>query len=167
VGTHARYFERTRDVLAELGPQAEISVQRPYSEIRQACENAAIAIVPSICKEAFGRTALEAHAGGAALISSGSGGLSEISGQAALFTPDVTAETIGDAVKALLTDPALRNRIAHKGGKRVRERFDIRRQAARLDHFLLNVAASGRAQAVSGRTGDGAKADKELRKAAA
>ncbi|MGF1621796.1 MAG: glycosyltransferase family 4 protein [Rhodomicrobiaceae bacterium] len=162
VGTHARYFEQTRDVLAELGPQAEISVQRPYGEIRQACEHAAIAIVPSICREAFGRTALEAHAGGAALISSGSGGLSEISGQAALFTPDVTARTIEDAVKTLLTDPALRKRLAHEGAGRVRERFDIRSQAARLDGFLLDVA--GRCnQAASG----GTKADKEIRKAAA
>jgi glycosyltransferase involved in cell wall biosynthesis len=167
VGTHARYFEDTRDVLADLGPQAEISVQRPYGEIRQACEHAAIAIVPSIYKEPFGRTAMEAHAGGAALISSGSGGLSEISGEAALFTPDVTAETIADAVKTLLTDPALRNRIAREGAKRVRERFDIRRQAARLDDFLLDVAAGSLAQAPSGKTGDGAKVDKELRKAAA
>jgi glycosyltransferase involved in cell wall biosynthesis len=143
VGTNARYFEDTRDVLAELGPQAEINVQRPYCEIRQACEHAAIAIVPSIYREAFGRTALEAHAGGAALIRSGSGGLSEISGQAALFTPEVTAETISGAVRTLLTDPALRNRIARQGAERVREHFDIRRQAARLDDFLLDVVAGG------------------------
>lgn len=167
VGTHARYFEKTREVLAELGPQAEISVQRPYGEIRQACENAAIAIVPSIWNEPFGRTALEAHAGGAALISSGSGGLSEVSGQAALFTPEVTTETLSAAVEKLLTDPALRNHIAHEGTKRVRERFDIRRQAARLDGFLLYVAAGCCDGTASGATRHLSKADKETRKAAA
>ena len=74
-------------VLSELEPfksRIAVRMQRPYKEIIAAFEKAAIAVVPSICRESFGRTALEAHAGGAALISSGAGALREVSGDHAL-----------------------------------------------------------------------------------
>ena len=91
--------------------------------------------------EAFGRTALEAHAGGAALISSGIGGLREVSGTSALYLPDVAADAIAAALDALIDAPGLRERLAREGAAWVRDRFSIESQAARLDSFCLDLVA--------------------------
>ncbi len=65
-------------------------------------ERAAIAMIPSKWREPFGRTCLEAHAGGAAVISSGSGGLREISGDAALYATDAEVDGLIDALRRLI-----------------------------------------------------------------
>jgi len=144
-GTSVRpdYFSQVRETLAPLGPQATIEVQQPWERVKQANEQAAIAVVPSVCAEAFGRTALEAHAGGAALISSGTGGLPEVSGENALMLPEVSSAAIAEAVRTLITSRGLRHRLASQGALRARERFDIRVQAARMDDFLLRVVECG------------------------
>jgi len=62
-------------------------------------------VVASKWAEPFGRVTLEAHAGGAALISSGTGGLSEISGDAALYLEAVTGPVIASALCQLAGCP--------------------------------------------------------------
>lgn len=136
---HPEYFQRVQATLGTLGRQAEIAVQRPFSEVKAAVESATIALVPSKWAEPFGRTALEAHAGGAAVISSGTGGLAEVSGETAFMLPAVTAEAISAAIETLISDAALRERLAQEGMKRAQERFDIGMQAARLDAFYETV----------------------------
>ena len=95
--------------------------------------------------EPFGRTALEAHAGGAALISSGTGGLSEISGGAALTLPSVTPHSIAASIRTLIENSELRHRLAREGAERVRARFDIKTQSSRLDGFCQAVASGAAA----------------------
>lgn len=147
VAVHEGYFERVRTALAVAGPQAEIQVQRPFVEVKAAYEHAAIALVPSKWTEPFGRTALEAHAGGAALVSSGTGGLREISGDTALMLQNVTPEATARAIEALIADQSLRESLARTGAERARAHFCIQTQAARLDAFCKKVvsckAASG------------------------
>ena len=135
LAVHPDYVAAVRAALSPLGEQAIIEEQRPFAEVKTAYERAAIAVVPSKWDEPFGRTALEAHAGGAALISSGTGGLAEVSGKAALILPEVSPEAIGVAVGTLIADEALRAKLAEAGAKRVRQFFDINTQAARLDDF--------------------------------
>jgi glycosyltransferase involved in cell wall biosynthesis len=136
---HPDYSAEVRRILSSLGSQAEIGVQRPFAEVKAAYERAAIAIVPSKWTEPFGRTALEAHAGGGALISSGTGGLAEISGETALMLPSVTPDAIARGVETLIKDPGLRERLAREGAARVRNHFDIKRQAMRLDEFCCSL----------------------------
>ena len=54
----------------------------PYAEVKAAWERAEVGMVLTTGPEPFGRTALEAMASGAALITSGRGGLAEICGPA-------------------------------------------------------------------------------------
>ena len=89
------------------------------------------------------RTALEAHAGGAALISSGTGGLAEISGDAALMLPEVTPDAIASAIAMLIVDQPLRESLAHKGAAHARAHLGIEAQAARLDAFYATIARQG------------------------
>jgi glycosyltransferase involved in cell wall biosynthesis len=119
-------------------------VDRPFAEVKALNESAAIALIPSMWREPFGRTCLEAHAGGATVISSGSGGLREISGEAALFLRRVDAGTIAEALEALIGDEALRVRLAAESSARVRRLFDVRRIAADLDDFCADVIYSAK-----------------------
>ncbi len=141
VEVHPDYFRSVRTALSSLGGRAAIEVQRPFSEIKTAFERAAIALVPSKWIEPFGRTALEAHAGAAAVISSGTGGLMEISGDTALMLPAVTPGAIAAAIKKVIRDDRLRCELARAGRERTQARFDIHLQAARLDAFCKSVAS--------------------------
>ncbi|MBX2804335.1 MAG: glycosyltransferase family 4 protein [Hyphomicrobiales bacterium] len=141
--SHPDYLGKVRKAVAELGEQAVIEIQRPFDAVKNAFENASIAVVPSICSESFGRAALEAHAGGAALISSGTGGLAEVSGANALRLGSVAPVQIGNAVQTLITDQDLREKLAYDGMIRVRKLFDINQQADQFARFSRAVSGNG------------------------
>ena len=140
IDRHPDYFRQITAVFSGLSSQATIEVQRPFAVVKTATEQAAIALVPSKWAEPFGRTALEAHAGGAALITSGTGGLAEISGETAITSPEVTVEAIASAAEALITNEPLRQQLVQQGTDRARKLFDVESQAAALDGFLLDIA---------------------------
>lgn len=136
---NAEYLRSVQSALAPLGPRARLLQNLPASEVRRLNEKAAIAIVPSIWQEPFGRTCLEAHAGGAAVISSGTGGLPEISGEHALYLPAVTPDVIAEAVGHLIREDARRNELARGGEARVHRLFALSRIAGSLDDFCASI----------------------------
>lgn len=138
--THPEYFEKVKEVLKKLGERARLQLNRPYSEVKQRFESAAIAVIPSKWVEPFGRTCLEAHAGGAAVISSGTGGLRAISGDHALYIDPTNPRSIANALDALMTDDQLRRSLSKAGSERVSQLFDINTIAAHLDEFCLSVS---------------------------
>jgi glycosyltransferase involved in cell wall biosynthesis len=80
------YFRQVAEVVSRT-PRARLLLDQPFARVKAMTEDAEIAIVPSVWSEPFGRTALEALAGGAALITSGRGGLREVAGEAAWWKP--------------------------------------------------------------------------------
>jgi glycosyltransferase involved in cell wall biosynthesis len=138
------YFADLCAALAPLADRARLLLDRPFAEVKALNEAAAIALVPSMWREPFGRTCLEAHAGGAAVVSSGSGGLLEISGDAALKLRRVDPGTIAEALEALIGSEPLRLRLSLEGSTRVRRLFDVRRVAADLDDFCVAVIEATR-----------------------
>ena len=141
---YPQYFTDLCAALAPFGDRAQLLLDRPFSEVKALNEKAAIALVPSMWREPFGRTCLEAHAGGAAVVSSGSGGLREISGEAGLFLHRVDPGTLSDALLTLIGDEPLRDRLGREGMQRVRRLFDVRRVAADLDDFCAEVIEKAR-----------------------
>ena len=139
-GAHPDYLACVRAALAGLGGRAEIQLQLPFAMVKAACERAAIAVVPSIYFEAFGRSALEAHAGRAAVITSGRGGLAEVSGDAAMLLPAPTEDYIAAALLRLISNEPIRAALASEGAERVRARFSLAEQARRFDAFCEQVA---------------------------
>ncbi|THD42139.1 MAG: glycosyltransferase [Bradyrhizobium sp.] len=133
------YFTALTKALAPLGPRARLRVGAPFHEVKALNEAAAIALAPSVWREPFGRTCLEAHAGGAAVVSSGSGGLREISGDAALYLSTVDAAQIAESVETLIMDEPLRNRLSAAGRARIERLFELRRVAAGLDDFCAET----------------------------
>ncbi|MCP6769397.1 glycosyltransferase, partial [Klebsiella pneumoniae] len=76
--------------LQRFGPRVAVLRSAALDQVREQMKSAAIAVTPSTWDEPFGLTAVEAHAAGAALISSGRGGLREASGDHAHYLEAVT-----------------------------------------------------------------------------
>jgi glycosyltransferase involved in cell wall biosynthesis len=140
VETSPDYFAEIVTMVGRLGSQAALSVQRPLAEVKQAMESAAITVVPSIVKEAFGRVALEAHTAGSAVISSGSGGLRQVSGDTALYLPAVERGCIARALEQLMSNATMRDELAAQGRERAVALFDVRNVVAQCDAFYESLA---------------------------
>ena len=119
----------------------------PYGEVKAAWESAAVGMVLTTGPEPFGRTALEALASGAALITSGRGGLAEICGPCAVTVEPSDADGIAAALGQLLDAPERRAEFARAGRKRVEALFDIRTIARQMDEFIEACLGEGRGQA--------------------
>ena len=139
------YLQQVREALAPLGSRAQVLTDQPHSIVKSAYETAAIALVPSIFPEPFGRTAIEAFAGGAALIASRTGGLPEVTGDAALQLDAVTPTAVAAALRRLVTDATLRSTLAARGRRRAEECFDIVKQSNRLDQLYADALSTSRA----------------------
>ena len=138
-------FDRNPDynarVLQELAPvrdRTTIETDKTFEHVKLCYERAAIAIIASKWQEPFGRTCLEAHAGGCAVISSGTGGLSEISGPSAHYLQDGHPNEIAEACLGLIDNGARRQELAMAGLQEA-QRFDLSQLASQLDDFLARV----------------------------
>lgn len=141
---HDDYLSEINEELSPLGNRVSVRFDVEHSDVKAAFERAAVVLVPSLIAEAFGRTALEAGAGGAALISSGSGGLSEITGDDALTLPTVTPGTIAHSLRSLINNETMQRDIAGALRSRVASKFDIRTVAQALDAVFDEALATSR-----------------------
>ncbi len=111
---------------------------QPHGAVLAAMAEAAIVVVPSRWAEPFGLTALEAMASGAALITSGQGGLREVAGDAACYVPADDAQALAAAILRLARDDQARAALATAGLARARQ-FDTTVQLPAW-RALLNAA---------------------------
>ena len=105
------HVERLRAATSQLDVHCNASL----AQVQARMKTAAIAVVPSVWSEPLGLSALEAHAAGAALISSGRGGLREASGPHALYVDPLTSDGIAHAVHSLIRDKRRREAMAQAG----------------------------------------------------
>jgi glycosyltransferase involved in cell wall biosynthesis len=149
-----RYTAEVQSALAPLGDRGSILSNVPFEQVKSGFETAALALVPSIWNEPFGRTALEAMAGGAALICSGRGGLAEVigvSGEGAALRVEPTADAIQGAIERLLEDDSERAAIAAAGQARARRRFSIQQIADTYDRYLETIVRETQSLGRKGR----------------
>ena len=139
--------------LERFGDRVEIHRSAPLDLVRETAKRAAIAVAPSYVAEALGLTALEAHAAGAALISSGRGGLREASGPHAVYVDPPEADGLAAAMAALIADPLHRTSLARFAQTRVARVHAAEPRSAELDDFreALMVVASQPAPARPGQ----------------
>jgi UDP-glucose:(glucosyl)LPS alpha-1,2-glucosyltransferase len=110
--------------------------------VLEANARASIAVVPSRWPEPFGLTALEALASGAALITSGRGGLREVAGDAALYVDPDNPASIADAILRLADDAPLREALGAAGRERARQ-FDVSVAAERMAALRRQILTGG------------------------
>ena len=92
-------------------------------EIVKTYHDSDIAVIPSLY-EGFGFGAGEAMACGVPLISTDSGGLKQVIGDAALKIKPGSVNEIEEGIFKLFTDEKLRQKLAEKGRERMEEFFD-------------------------------------------
>ena len=138
----SEYERATYEIISKIGPQCVYTGYVDHVAVMQHFANAAIAAVPSVWQEPFGRTALEALCAGTALITSGRGGIREVIDEdcALVVAPDQPA-SIAAAILQLADDAGLRSRMQHAGRQRAMAHFDIRHVAARLDDLRDTLSA--------------------------
>ena len=100
---------------------------------------AAVFVFPSLY-EGFGLPPLEAMASGTPVITSNVSSLPEVVGDAAILIDPYEADAIADAMRRVLTDPALRASLRERGLARVRE-FSWERSIARVREIYGEVLA--------------------------
>jgi glycosyltransferase involved in cell wall biosynthesis len=91
----------------------------PHAEVMAAWHGAAAGVVPSIA-EAMGQVAVEALLARTPVIASRTGGLADMirDGESGLHVPPGDAGALAEALKRLLTDPALADRLRMAGYRR-------------------------------------------------
>jgi len=136
------YEKQIAAALAPLASQVTLAGFLSHEETLAAFGRAAVAAVPSVWAEPFGRTALEAMAYGCAVISSGSGGLREVTGDAALNLPQMTPKAWAGAILALARDDDLRASYARLGRERALH-FAIDARARALDDARNRILQRG------------------------
>lgn len=134
------YVAGLRRLAAPFGSRVTFAGFLPHEDVRDLFARAAIAVVPSLWDEPFGRTALEALAGGAALVATRRGGLPEVAGDAALALVPETAEQLSAILLELAGNDALRVELSDSGRRQARH-FDARMWSARLDALRREIEA--------------------------
>lgn len=112
---HESWATSRTEALARFGDRVEIHKSASLPQVQAVTRRAAIAVTPSFVAEALGLSALEAHAAGAALISSGRGGLREASGDHAVYVDPPHAAGLTKAMSALVVDSEGRTAMARAG----------------------------------------------------
>jgi len=145
---HRAWSEAQLAPLARFGDRVTVRRDAPHDGVRALFQRAAIVVIPSLWREPFGLVAIEAHAAGSAVISSGMGGLAEASGDHALVvTPDADFPArLGQALLTLIDDPARRQALAVAGQAYAVREHDAHDRARDLDETRRRVLA-----ALSGR----------------
>ena len=139
-------MQALRDAPAVFDGRVTVDSNVPYADVNAAWESAAIGMVLTRGPEPFGRTALEALASGAALITSGLGGLAEVCGPCAVMVDPGDAGALAAALGELADAPERRAELARAGRKRVEALFDIRTTAGRMDDFIEACLGERRAR---------------------
>lgn len=129
---HHRWAAPHLRPLNRYGDRVTVLRSVPLTTVQRQMRAAAIALTPSIWAEPFGLAAVEAHAAGAALISSGRGGLREASGPHALYVEDITPNALTAAIEQLIFHPLQRLAMAKAAQRHVAVAHAPERRAADL-----------------------------------
>jgi glycosyltransferase involved in cell wall biosynthesis len=97
----------------------------PHGHVIEALRRCLFAVVPSIWAEPFGIVALETAAAGKAIVASDIGGLVDIvaDGETGLLVPPGDRAALAGALRRLLDDAGLRERMGEAAARRARELF--------------------------------------------
>lgn len=111
----------------------------PVREVFIKLKESKIFVVPSIEEEAFGLVALEGHLAGCIVITSGMGGLKEISEDNAYYLKSTTADSLLDTLIYINNNMENAKKKALLGQKRVLEKFNPAVLVKKLDKIRKSI----------------------------
>ena len=114
---------RCQDTPADFPPNVIFLNSWPHEAVMEAWRRCSIAVAPSVWPEPFGVVVLEAMICGRPVIASRAGGLSDIvvDGETGLLVPPDDPTALTTALRCLLADPDLRQKMGQAGKRRVEE----------------------------------------------
>lgn len=141
VGPQGWLFEETQELLRKLGLGNRVifTDHAPQRELSTLYYGAKAFVFPSHY-EGFGLPVLEAMAAGTPVLCSNAASLPEVAGGAALYFDPDDAEALGLALKRVLGDDALRQRLKEAGQERATD-FSWRRMAEQTLDVYRSVLA--------------------------
>ena len=100
-----------------------------------------IVVVPSRHEDPAPNVNIEAMASGVPVVATRVGGTPEliVDGQTGLLVDKHSPEQIAECILRLASDPILRSRLGRAGKERVREMFDVRKNAALVEEVILRA----------------------------
>ena len=142
MGLTARSLE---SLARELGLGAAVRFLGRRDDVPALLAASDVVAVPSVVAEAFGLTALEGMAAGRPVVAFASGGLPELvrDGETGILVPTGDAAGLARAIRQLLTEPALRDRLG-AAGRRVAAGFTTEARVAALSDIYERIAATSR-----------------------
>lgn len=115
----------------------------PYDAMPEAFRAADAFVLPSIAapewQEQFGMSLIEAMACGVPTISTRSGAIPEIVGDAGVLCQPNDFVALSDALRALMNDPAQQHDLARRGRQRVLEHFSLEGYAGALSRVYADI----------------------------
>jgi glycosyltransferase involved in cell wall biosynthesis len=149
---------RKQVAAAGLADAVELVGPRDHATVLDLLRRASVVALASVVaadgdRDALPTVLLEAMAVGTPVVSTTVCGIPEIvtHGDSGLLVPPGDADALAGTLGRLLADPALRARLAAGGRRRVEERFDGARNAARLAGLFAAAAAQPVGPARPGR----------------
>lgn len=136
---HADWAEKQLGKLEGFGERFVLRKNQPLAEVQALLKRSAISLVPSVFEEPFGLAAMEAHVAGAAVVSSGRGGLREASGDYAEFIDDICADELVKALTNLIDNPEARLRLAEAGQQYVIDNHSADKGAVKLQKVRKTI----------------------------
>lgn len=125
-------LEELKALTEQLGLSQQVHFTGYVSSASLVFSAAEIAVVPSVCNEAFGRVVVEAMACGTVVIATAVGGMQELfsDAQEGFFVPTANPVAISNAINKLFHDRAQCARMATAGRSLAETRYATQRVAA-------------------------------------
>ncbi len=144
-------FER-RLIESGLRERAEFTGAINFARVPEYFHEMDLMVIPTETtkriREQFGRVIVEAMASGVPVIGSTCGAIPEVIGDAGLVFPEGDADALAEAIRRMLTDEALRERLSAAGQARV-EQYSWERVAEKTHELYRQVLRSGEKSATN------------------
>jgi glycosyltransferase involved in cell wall biosynthesis len=136
-----------KDLAAHIGPGVRYVKLPPREVLVDEIYNRSRVFLCSSISEGFGFCAIEAMAGGCAVVTTDNGGSDDyaVDGETALVCAPRDVDGMADRIEQLLIDDSRRVEIATRGNRAV-QRFDWDRSAEALERFLARYSERVRAR---------------------
>jgi len=135
----------TKELKEIAGPNIVFLGRIEREDLIKEYQEADAFVFPSVWREPFGLTHLEAMACGTPVVSTDNGGQREFlvhEGNSLLVDPE-NSHSIADALERLYNDPALRKRLAIAGMELARTRYSLDRYLDDMERWLLEDVLKG------------------------
>ncbi len=150
---HPSFYEEQKSITEKtLKEQCLWLANMPQDRVQEWVKKASISIIPSNWDEVFPLVALEAHYARCAVISSGRGGMPEISGaDGALYLDEVSPKDIAAKLSFLIENETEREALAKRGHEYAMKHHDIKKRARELDELRLKIIARAKEESKTPR----------------